>query len=201
MKVLGLTGPSGAGKGEVAAMLRRDYGFPVLDADAIYHQLLLPPSPCLDALVREFGNDILCADGTLNRPALGSIVFTDSSRLKILNTIAHGYVMQEIRRQLSELRMDGAAVAVIDAPQLFEAGAERDCDLVLAVLAKTERRVERICARDGISPLRAEERIAAQHNDAFFRTHADAVIENDGTLAELQEKLCRILKSWGVLSL
>ena len=97
MKVLGLTGPTGAGKGTVAAVFAELYGIPSIDTDAVYHELLIPPSPCLDELVTAFGAEILRRDGTLDRPALSRIVFSDLSgeKQKLLNGITHKYVLDE----------------------------------------------------------------------------------------------------------
>ena len=102
MLVIGLTGPSGAGKGEVSRMLLA-LGIPVIDADEVYHALLVPPSPCLDAIASAFGKQVLRADGTLDRKALSAIVFSDAAQLQNLNRITHGFVMERIRQELEEI--------------------------------------------------------------------------------------------------
>jgi dephospho-CoA kinase len=196
MIVLGLTGPSGAGKGEVARRLQ-SLGAHVIDADAVYHALLVPPSPCLDALCARFGKEILTDAGELDRKKLGSIVFSDKSALNDLNAIAHRYVMERVRKELSALQKSGRALAVLDAPQLVEAGAERDCDAVIAVLAAKETRLLRITARDGIDRDAALRRINAQHTDAFFRERSDYIIENNGDADELLPAIERILAKIG----
>ena len=190
MLVIGLTGPTGAGKGAVASIFAQ-YGIPVINADRVYHQLLIPPSPCLDELVRHFGRTILADDGTLNRRALGEIVFSSPAALDNLNTIAHRYVMEEIRLQLDVLRRQKLRAAVLDAPQLFEAGANRDCGVIISVLADANLRLERIVARDGIDADLAYRRIAAQKKDEFFRSHSDYIIENNDSLynEDIQEIL------------
>ena len=198
MLVIGLTGPSGAGKGVVAELLR-EHGLVVIDADRVYHSLLLPPSSCLDALCHRFGKAILAPDGTLDRKALGAIVFSDPDALKDLNTIAHRFVMAAIRNRLQSLRQAETVAAVIDAPQLFEAGAEADCDVVISVLAEEDVRLERIVVRDSISPEAALQRIRAQKSDAFFRAHSDYIIENHGTVEQLRPQIRRILLETGVL--
>ncbi len=199
MKIIGLTGPSGAGKGEVATVLS-SMGLPVLDADEIYHALLIPPSRCLDELVTRFGEEILLHDGTLNRKVLGEIVFSDPIALSDLNSISHNYVMIDVRHQLDALAKTGIEAAVFDAPQLFEAGAERLCDAVISVLADEELRTLRIMARDGIDHAAAQRRIRAQHSDEFFRAHSTYVIENNGTVEDLLPKVRRILSDLGVTS-
>lgn len=199
MLVIGLTGPTGAGKSRVAELFAA-FGLPVINADAVYHQLLIPPSRCLDELCEQFGRQILSPDGTLNRRALGAIVFSDAEALTTLNTITHHYVMAEIRRTLDRLRREDVLAAVIDAPQLFEAGAERDCNVIVSVLAARPIRRDRIILRDGISPEAAEERIDAQKSDDFFRSHSDYIIENNDEGGNLLPHVHRILSEMGVLS-
>lgn len=199
MLVIGLTGPSGAGKSEVANLFAT-FGVPVIDADRVYHDLLAPPSECLNELVFYFGPSILSVGGTLDRKALGEIVFNDPHALEQLNAITHCYVMKEIRRRMDRFRRENLRAAILDAPQLFEAGAERECNVIVSVLADKNLRVERIMARDGISAEAAEKRIAVQKSDAFFRTHSDYIIENNGDLNAALPHVRRILIETGVLS-
>ena len=199
MLVFGLTGPSGAGKGEVADLFA-SFDIPVLDADKIYHRLLLPPSPCLDEIAHRFGPGVLKPNGTLDRRALSAIVFSDKKELDELNRITHFYVMGEIRRKLDAYRNDGISAVILDAPQLFEAGAEKECNIVVSVLSSRENRIHRILARDGITREEAEQRIDAQKSDAFFRANSDYVIENDRALDDLRPKVKQILLETGVLA-
>ncbi len=198
MLVIGLTGPSGAGKGTVGALLA-DYGIPVINADEVYHNLLIPPSPCLNALCEQFGRSILTPDGTLNRRYLGEIVFSDPEALQKLNEISHRFVMAEIRDRLKKLRAKDIRAAVIDAPQLFEAEADKDCNVIVSVLADKRLRLERIIERDGIDAEIALRRMEAQKNDAFFRTHSNYIIENNGNPDLLRPQVRRILLETGVI--
>ena len=198
MLVIGLTGPTGAGKGEVAALFRA-HGLPVIDADAVYHALLIPPSPCLDELCVRFGRDILRTDGTLDRQRLGAIVFSDADALSDLNAIAHRYVMADIRGTLKKWQLEKIPAAVIDAPQLFEAHADLLCNAVVSVLADRNLRMERIMARDGIDAERALKRINAQKSDDYFRTNSDYVIENNASAEHLAPHVRRILLEMGVI--
>ena len=198
MLVIGLTGPSGAGKSSVAELFAA-HGLPVINADAVYHALLIPPSLCLDELVHHFGLEILLPNGMLDRKALGRIVFSDAEALAALNAIAHHHVMAEIRRRLAELRRADVPAAVIDAPQLFEAGAERDCNVIVSVLANRELRLQRIINRDGISQEAAMKRMAAQKSDEFFRSHSDYIIENNESGDHLPLTVRKILLEMGVL--
>ncbi|MBR2019083.1 MAG: dephospho-CoA kinase [Clostridia bacterium] len=199
MLVIGLTGPSGAGKSTVAERLAA-YGLPIINADEVYHQLLIPPSKCLNELVDSFGTSILSPNGTLNRRALGEIVFSHPAALDRLNAIAHKHVMEEIRNQLELLRRKNTRAAVLDAPQLFEAGANRDCSVIISVLADTKLRLERIVERDGLDADTAYRRIAAQKKDEFFRSHSDYIIENNGSAEALYPQIHRILLETGVLT-
>ena len=197
MLVIGLTGPTGAGKGVVGAIFAA-HGIPIVDADAVYHQLLIPPSACLNELVYTFGPQILTPSGTLDRRALGNIVFSDESQLRQLNTITHRYVMTSIRARLDQLRRDGVRAAVLDAPQLFEAEADKLCNVIVSVLADREIRLERIMTRDGIDREAAMRRILAQKSDEFFRKHSSYVIENNQSPDSILPAVQKILIEMGV---
>lgn len=199
MLLIGLTGPSGAGKSTVGQLFA-SFGLPVLNADDIYHTLLTPPSECLSDISACFGQEILKPDGTLNRQVLASIVFNDPHELEKLNHITHSHVLRDFRRQLKKIRDDGIPAAVFDAPQLFESGANRECNIVVSVLAEEETRIQRIIARDGISRQSALDRIRAQKSDHFFRTHSDYIIENNLNTDALISQVKRILQETGVLS-
>ncbi len=200
MLIIGLTGPSGAGKGYVASLFAR-HGVPSLDTDIIYHELLLPPSACLDELVARFGKAILTGRKTLDRAALAALVFAPGAQdaLDDLNRITHRHVLREVRRRCRALEAVGCAAVLVDAPQLYESGFHASCGRVLAVLAPREVRLARIMARDGLDEARATARLDAQKPDAFFRTHADAVLENGGDDTErLDAHVRRLLDLWEV---
>ena len=198
MLVIGLTGPTGSGKGTIAELFA-GFGLPVIDADTVYHALLEPPSACLDELVAHFGERILTPLGTLDRRALGAIVFSSEEELSRLNAITHKHVMRKIRTLLEELRSRDTLAAVLDAPQLFEAGADSDCNVIVSVLATPALRLERIMRRDGISEDAAHARMQAQRSDAFFRAHSDYVIENNESPEHLLPTVRRILCEMGVV--
>lgn len=195
MTVLGLTGPSGAGKGELAAAFAH-YDVPSLDTDAIYHRLLIPPSPCLDALVDAFGPSILTPERTLDRPALAAIVFAaDASPIlhQTLNQITHRFILDETRAQIEAYRRAGKRAVLVDAPLLYESGFDRECDQVIAVIAPRQTRIERIMRRDGIDLAAAEARLRAQKEDEFYTHRANFVVVNDGERTHLAKSAADIL--------
>jgi dephospho-CoA kinase len=177
----------------------------VIDADAVYHQLLQPPSPCLDALRIEFGDSIIASDGTLDRTALGALVFEDSdvgrARRSRLNAITHGFVAQRIDQLLREYQAAGKKAALIDAPLLIEAGIHRQCHFNVCVLAPEDVRLARLMARDGRDRNAILARMKAQPDDDFYRSHTDAVIFNHGCESDvLREQVTDILRCSGVIT-
>lgn len=184
MHVFGITGPSGAGKSLLCEYCAA-HGIPHLDADAIYHELLLPPSEAVDALCRVFGNGILDDTGAIDRQSLSAIVFHDEKKLALLNETVLGIVLREIRCRLGKLKSQGVAAVAVDAPTLIESGFHRECDTVVVVLSAKETRIARIMARDRLSRERAEERVNAQKPDDFYRSAADTVLYNDGDCEQL----------------
>ena len=198
LKIIGLTGPSGAGKSTIAAIFS-DIDIPVIDADRVYHELLVPPSTCLDAIADAFSTDVLMPDGHLNRAALAALVFEDSDagreRLSTLNRITHRFVIERTNDLLSQYRMQGLPVAVIDAPLLIEANMHRMCDLTVCVLADRQTRLHRLMARDGKDATAIGARLDAQPHDEFYLSQTDLSICTDGepTQEQLQEQVRRVL--------
>lgn len=181
MKILGLTGPTGAGKGVVTARMR-EAGVLVVDTDRIAREVVEKGQPCLQALVDAFGDGILREDGTLDRAALAAAAFASDDAHQRLNAVTHPFI---IERSLEYMKQSGALRAVIDAPLLFESGMDRLCDATAAVLAPAPMRLERIMRRDGISREQAQLRMSAQPDDAFYRARVDHILNNDGDLPTL----------------
>ena len=194
MKMIGITGPSGSGKSMVGQIFR-DLGICVLDADEIYHSLLLPPSDCLSAIRSAFGNFVFCEDGSLDRAALAKIVFSDKEKLRILNSITHKYVTEKMIVLKNEREKLGDKLVALDVPLLFEAKVDElfDTDLDIAVLASKDIRVERILMRDGISKDAAIARIEAQPSDEFYISRADVVVYNENGEDELKRDIIKII--------
>ncbi len=193
MKVIGLCGGSGSGKGAVARILS-GFGIVHIDTDLVYHEITSRPSACLDALRAEFGDGI-APNGSLDRAGLRDIVFAEPfsrERLARLNQITHAYVIEEAERRINECRLNGERGVIIDAPLLFESGLDSRCDRVIAVVASRELRLARIMLRDGISLDTAKKRIDAQLSDEALSAKADYTVTNDGTLEELYSSVKRI---------
>ena len=192
VRLVGLTGPTGAGKSTVAARFVAA-GIPVIDADDATRAVQTAGSPCLAALAAQFGADILLDDGALNRKALAARAFADTASTEKLIAITHPFILEEMDRRIEAVAKAGAAAAVIDAPLLFEANIDRLCAVTIAVLSSPAERKARICARDGIDEAAAAQRMAAQPDDAFYRDHADVVLINDGDLDALDRQVTRLI--------
>ncbi len=199
-RVVGLTGGIGTGKSTVAEWLRA-LGAHVIDADAIVHELQAPGTPLLAEIREAFGAGILRADGSLDRAALGKLVFADPAARRRLNDLVHPAVGREMARRLAAAREAGARLVVLDIPLLLEGRAARArgetrgptaSDLVAEVIlvyAREEQQIERQCARDGATPEHARQRIAAQLPIEEKRRLADHVIDNSGSLADTERQV------------
>lgn len=200
MKILGLTGPSGAGKGAACAIFEA-FGIPSIDTDAVYHRLLEEGGSIKDELCATFGQDILDEHGKIDRKKLGAAVFgkeNTPSLLHTLNTITHKYVMARVHDMMQAIRQNGAIAVLIDAPLLFEAGIEKECDAVIGVLADRETRLCRITKRDHITKKAAQMRIDAQKSDDFYREACQYILENNNDYAALEAQIRRLLKELGL---
>lgn len=190
MKIIGLAGGSGSGKTTVCELFSK-IGYACINTDEIYHALISKPSPCLLELVTEFGEEILNPDGSLNRRRLGSIVFESDSdeKLKKLNKIAHFHILKEAEDIIAKLPEETFFGVLVDAPLLFESGFDRKCDVVISVIADEKTRIERITARDGISPENAKLRIKKQLSNEVLREKSDYTIVNDGDIDALTKSV------------
>ena len=194
MKVIGLCGGSGSGKGTVSRFFSK-YGVVSIDTDAVYHDITSCSSPCVEELSMRFGADILTHTGGLDRRALAEIVFADESRelLKELNEITHKHILKETVRLIELGRSAGAPAVIIDAPLLFESGFSELCDVIVAVVADSSVRLARIIARDGITADMADKRISSQTPDEKLVELSDYVIRNEGSLEVVELQVAEIV--------
>ena len=192
MKIIGVTGPSGSGKSMICRRLSEN-GICVIDADDVYHKLLIPPSECLDAIRAAFGDSVFSADGCLDRSALADVVFNDESKLELLNSTVLDFVLRKIRSMISELEGNGHRTVAVDAPTLIESGFHMECDKVVSVLCPSEIRTERIIARDRLSRDAATARTKAQKPDSFYIEHSSTVIINDGDTDMLEKSIGKLI--------
>ncbi|OLB88475.1 MAG: dephospho-CoA kinase [Actinobacteria bacterium 13_2_20CM_2_66_6] len=190
--VVGLTGPLGAGKSTVAAMLRM-LGAKVLDADGIVHDEQLRGTVGYSAIVQTFGTKVLGEDKEIDRAKLAEEVFGDPQKLQRLERIMHPRVIARVLEAKGMLP-DGA-VLVIEAIKLLESDLRNACDAVWVVLTPRPAMIERLSAR-GMPKREAELRLANQLTDQQYRTAADVVIENDGDRDRTRE---RVAEAWAGL--
>lgn len=190
--ILGITGGTGCGKTTLLNVIA-EKGDLILDCDAIYHQLLAADRNLLNAIEARFPGTV--ENGILQRKKLGAIVFSDEKALKALNKITHGAIKAEVLRRLAHKPQ----LAAIDAIGLFEGGLAALCDVTVAVTAPEEVRIQRLMLRDSISEDYARSRIAAQHDEAWFRERCDHILENAGTEPEFREKCLAFLKNSNII--
>jgi dephospho-CoA kinase len=189
---VGLTGGIASGKSTVAAMMR-DLGCTVLDADALAHRLMEPGQPAYDEVVREFGSAILRPDGNIDRSALASIVFNDSSRLERLNRIVHPRVIEAQDRQLTEMEFGiPRGIVIVEAALLIEAGYHKNLDRLVVAWCRPEQQVERLRAR-GLGEEESRRRIAAQLPVEEKLRMADHAIDCSVSLEETQQQVTAVI--------
>ncbi|MFF7975403.1 dephospho-CoA kinase [Streptomyces sp. NPDC007905] len=189
MLKVGLTGGIGAGKSEVSRLLVA-HGAVLIDADRIARDVVAPGTPGLAAVVEAFGQDVLTADGSLDRPRLGSIVFADPARLAVLNAIVHPLVGARSHELESAAADD--AVVIHDVPLLTENGLAPQYDLVIVVDASPETQLDRLVRLRGMTEDDARARMAAQATREQRREIADIVIDNDVPLDTLRKRVADI---------
>lgn len=188
MLLVGLTGNIASGKSSVARRLTA-LGATVIDADLLAREAVAPGEPALAAIVERWGPGVLSPDGSLDRAGLRTRVFSDPDELEALNSIVHPQVGQRRGRLVAAARARGDTVVVCDIPLLFERGLAGDFDRVVLVDAPRDVRLGRIVRDRALPADEAMRMIAAQMPAELKRARADVVIDNDGSLAELHERV------------
>lgn len=178
MKIIGITGSSGAGKTTLSKILNEREDVAIIDADKVVRQMSVPGTKYLNSIKNTFGQEILLEDGNLNRKELADKIYNDNSAREKLNEITFKYVVDEILQRIKNVKDEKIKFIVIDAPLLFEAGLEKYCDSVVALIADKKLKIKRICQRDNIDAKTAESRLNIQQEDSYYIKKADYVIVN-----------------------
>ena len=196
MKVIGLTGGIGAGKSTVSDYLL-DKGFTVIDADKIARSMTEKGSETLQALTEAFGEDILFTDGCLDRKKLAAIVFSDEKKRLVLEELTTKKVVQIIEEKITGLQEEGYEAPVfIDAPLLFESGADKLCDAVWLVDASIDIRIRRVMARDDVTSEEVKRRILNQMSSSEKIARSTDIIDNSKGKESLYDQVERLLERY-----
>ncbi len=182
-RIIGLSGQTGAGKSEVAAILA-ELGAGVVSADTAARQAV-EEADVKAALCAAFG-DVLNPDRSLNRSRVARIAFGSKKNLQMLNHITHPRIVEIMLEMAADCAGD---TVIFDAPQLFEARADVFCEKIISVLSDREKRLERLVRRDNLRKEEVELRMSAQYDEQFFIAHSDSIIDNNGTVEELRERV------------
>ncbi len=184
--VIGLVGPTGAGKSTVAMAMAQS-GCAVVDCDKLAREVTDTCVPCLQELSQEFGADIL-ENGCLNRRLLASRAFSSPHKTLRLNQITHPWICRKSVEKIEALQKSGASAVLLDAPLLFEAKMDPLCDVIISVTAPAKVRLARILARDGISKNLAISRIRAQHSALYYKKRSDFWIDGSQNIEMVSQR-------------
>ncbi len=187
MVVIGLTGSSGSGKSTVSQFLL-EQGFAVINCDSVARDVVRVGSPCLTAIIDTFGETVRGMDGTLNRRILADIVFHNKNKLEKLNSIMYPQIIADLKEQIRQYQANQTEFVILDAPTLFESGADSLCDCTISVISNDPLRIKRIMERDNIDEAMATSRLRSQHPNEFYTQRSDYVIQNTGSLAQLKQQ-------------
>ena len=190
--LVGLTGGIGTGKSTVSTMLRA-LGAVVIDADVLAREVVAPGEPTLAQIVAEFGRGVLRADGTLDRKALGAIVFADPAKRKRLEAITHPSIREHFTRRLDEIAAHGFhGIVFFDAPVMIESGNYKTMDRLVVVVSDEATQVARLFTRDGMTREEALRRIRSQMPLSEKTRLADYVIDNSGDRVATEKQAKRV---------
>ncbi len=195
MRWIGLTGGIGSGKSTVAQLLRNN-GIAVIDADEVAHMVTKKSGPGFGPVVSEFGPDIVGADGEIDRRKLGQVVFANAVKLEKLEKILHPLIAAKVKELREDLAQKGRMFAVYDVPLLFEKKMQKQFDEIIVVFCSTDNQIRRAMERTGLSEKEIRERLMAQIPLTEKLKEASRMIENDGTLAELEARVKKLAASF-----
>lgn len=187
VKVIGLTGQSGAGKTTVCEVFR-DNGFAIINADQVSRLVLQKGHPCLQEVLEAIPEATLDSNGDIDRKKLGDLVFRDRGKLNLLTSISFPHITALILQEILRYADEGEKWILLDAPTLFESRADDFCQLIISVLADENVRLKRIMERDRLSEVQARNRLNSQHEDSFYIDNSDFIIKNNKGIILLREK-------------
>ena len=190
-RVFGLTGNIGTGKSTVAWMFE-ELGVPVIDADEIAHEVIAPQTPAWKQIFERYGRAVLLADDVIDRKALAQIVFQDQIERKLLESVIHPYVKEEIEQRVTKLSRNGYPFVIAEIPLLYEAGWEKHFDAVIVVRCNEEQEIERCRQKFGFDREETLLRLRTQYPLERKVAAADRVIDNDGGLEETKVQVTRL---------
>ncbi|ADC48729.1 hypothetical protein BpOF4_03315 [Alkalihalophilus pseudofirmus OF4] len=193
--LIGLTGGIASGKSTVSNWLS-EHGYPIIDADKIARDVVEPGMGAYEAIVGQFGREILFEDGTINRKKLGSIIFKDEKKRSELNQIVHPAVRREMLAQKGRYEAEGHETIIFDIPLLFESNLFHLVDRVMLVYVDKQTQLNRLLDRDQAGSEDAKARIASQLPLEDKKSRADYIIDNSGSLEETFQQLQNVIQHW-----
>lgn len=194
MRIFGLTGGVGSGKSTVLQMFR-DLGAEGIDADQVARQVVEPGQPALKDIMDTFGREFVRSDGTLDRPRLGALIFSDPTARTWLNAITHPRIRARMAEEVAS-RTSRNGVLVLDIPLLYEGRRQSEFEAVVVVWVDRMTQLERLVQRDGLGHAEAGRRIGAQLDLDQKRERADYVIDNTGSLDATREQVSRVYQQF-----
>lgn len=195
--IIGLTGGIASGKSTISSMIK-ELGFPVVDADIVAREVVEIGEEAYLKLVESFGEEILLEDKTLNRQALGNIIFHDEEKRLLLNQIMHPAIKNRIEQQKNQFVAEGHEAVILDIPLLLESDDTYGTDKILVVYVNQETQLERLMSRNDLTEADAKARIHSQMLISEKVKRADEVIDNSHTIEESKEQLIHILQKWNI---
>lgn len=193
-KVIGITGGIGCGKSVVMDLLQQEYGAAVLLADTVGHELMEPGKINYEGILSKFGKEILNEDGQIDRKKLGACVFSDDSKLELLNQITHQNIIEEIKQRI-QLGINDPKIPFVclESAILLTTDLEKLCDEIWYVYAREEVRIQRLIAGRGYTEEYCKSVMEKQTPEAFYRERADVILDNSGNVDETKRKLAQLL--------
>jgi dephospho-CoA kinase len=197
MMKIGLTGGIASGKSTVSKWLI-DHGYPVIDADEISRQVVEPGEPALEQIAAQFGSQMIRPTGELDRRKLGTLVFQNSEKRALLDSLLHPLIRRQMLETLDRLERGGARVVFLDIPLLFENGLDAWADKTIVVSVTEDNQLKRLMARNSLTADQARARIASQMPLSEKVNRADAVIDNNGSIEDTEAQLNALLQQWAL---